>query len=226
MMRYIVQLGLCLLLALVFSGPAAALEELSRITHGRYGDMESSTGKYKDNEVKPGQTNQLQQQRGASRPQLRYDPAAGPRNWLALFTQDVHGGVRNYRPEMSCERCHADQAVNNNHVLRGKVQCRQCHGGEPLIAFNAAFSPLNPMRRHAYVCAKCHQGASASFASYVIHEPAPMAAATLTTFPELAWAFWIMTGIAALTFMLFLPHTALWGLRELASRPQVKEDTP
>jgi hypothetical protein len=226
MMRLIVRLGLGVLLALFAWSTAGAQEELSRVTHGRYGEMESSTGRYGDHEVSGGRAGAMGLQRGAARPELRYDPAAGPRNWQAVFARDAHAGVRNYSPSLACARCHAEHAVNNKHVLRGAVQCRQCHGGEPIAAVSSAASPLNPMRRHAYACAKCHQGASASFALYVIHEPPPMKAATLVTFPELAWAFWIMTGIAALTFALFLPHTALWGLRELFSKAPAKESSP
>lgn len=226
MTRLIFRLGLGILLGLAVCGTAGAWEELSRVTHGRYGEMESSTGRYGDHEVSGDRTGALGRQRGAARPELRYDPAAGPRNWQTVFALDAHAGVRNYSPSLACERCHAEHAVNNKHVLRGALQCRQCHGGEPIAAVSATASPLNPMRRHAYVCAKCHQGAGASFALYVIHEPPPMQTATLVTFPELAWAFWIMAGIAALTFALFLPHTALWGLRELFSKAPAKEGAP
>ena len=226
MTRIIVQLGLGVLLLLAVQGTAGAQEEISRLTTGRYGELEASTGRYGDHEVIGGKAGTAGVQRGPGRPELRYDPAAGPRNWQAFFARDAHAGVRNYNVKLPCVRCHAEHAVNNKHVLRGKVQCRQCHGREPIAAVNSAKSPLNPVRRHAYVCAKCHQGAGASFATYVIHEPAPMKAATLVTFPELAWAFWIMIGIAALTFALFLPHTALWGLRELVAKAPAKEGSP
>ena len=74
---------------------------------------------------------------------------------------------------------------------------------------------MNPIRRHAYVCAKCHEGASASYAAYVVHEPNPALSSTFKEFPVLAYAFWIMVVIAVGTFVLFLPHTFLWGIREL-----------
>jgi hypothetical protein len=226
MMRLIVQLGLGFLLGLAVWSTAEAQEELSRLTTGRYGELEASSGRYGDHEVIGGRAGSAGTQRGPGRPELRYNPAAGPRNWQAAYALDAHAGVRNYTPRLQCARCHGEHAVNNKHVLRGEVQCRQCHGGEPIAAVSSAKSPLNPIRRHAYVCAKCHQGAGASFATYVIHEPAPMNAATLATFPELAWAFWIMIGIAALTFALFLPHTALWGLRELVAKAPAKEGSP
>jgi hypothetical protein len=68
------------------------------------------------------------------------------------------------------------------------------------------------------VCAKCHQGASASYASYVVHEPNPAMTDTFQKFPVLAYAFWIMIAIAVGTFALFLPHTLLWGIRELFAK--------
>ena len=79
---------------------------------------------------------------------------------------------------------------------------------------------MNPMRRHAYVCAKCHPGANASYASYRVHEPHPALASTFKEFPVLAYAFWIMMAIAVGTFALFLPHTVLWGLRELFAKKE------
>lgn len=65
------------------------------------------------------------------------------------------------------------------------------------------------------MCAKCHEGASASYASYVVHAPNPALASTLKTFPILFYVFWIMVVIAVGTFVIFLPHTILWGIREL-----------
>jgi hypothetical protein len=74
---------------------------------------------------------------------------------------------------------------------------------------------MNPIRRHAYVCSKCHEGSSASFASYVVHAPNPAMLSTRESFPLLFYAFWFMVALAASTFAAFLPHTAMWGLREV-----------
>ncbi len=78
------------------------------------------------------------------------------------------------------------------------------------------------MRRHAYICSKCHQGASASYASYVVHTPNPALASTKGSFPVLYYAFWIMIAITVGTFVIFLPHTILWGIRELF----IKQEKP
>ena len=101
------------------------------------------------------------------------------------------------------------------HTVRANLTCRQCHGGEPIASIEHYFSPMNPIRRHAYVCAKCHEGASASYASYVIHAPNPSLAGTQKNFPVLFYAFWFMIAIAVGTFVVFLPHTILWGIREM-----------
>ena len=82
---------------------------------------------------------------------------------------------------------------------------------------------MNPIRRHAYVCAKCHEGASASYASYVIHAPNPALASTFKTFPLLAYVFWFMVALAVGTFLVFLPHTAIWGILELFIRKEKPE---
>ena len=84
---------------------------------------------------------------------------------------------------------------------------------------------MNPLRRHAYVCAKCHEGSSASFASYVTHPPNPAKVSALKSFPVLFYVFWFMVALAGGTFLVFLPHTALWGIREfLLMKKKKKKD--
>lgn len=73
---------------------------------------------------------------------------------------------------------------------------------------------MNPIRRHAYVCAKCHKGASTSFATYVIHEPPPLASSTAKAFPLFYYAAWFMVILAVGVFSIFIPYVLLWGLRE------------
>jgi hypothetical protein len=73
---------------------------------------------------------------------------------------------------------------------------------------------MNPRRRHVFICAKCHKGANASFATYVVHEPNPTDMSTRQSFPLLFFVFWMMAAIAVGTFATMLPHTFMWGLRE------------
>jgi hypothetical protein len=74
---------------------------------------------------------------------------------------------------------------------------------------------MNPIRKHAYVCAKCHEGASASYASYIVHEPPAGALETKKSFPILFYAYWLMVLLLAGTLAFFIPHSILVGIREL-----------
>ena len=58
--------------------------------------------------------------------------------------------------------------------------------------------------------------------AYVVHEPNPALASTFKNFPVLAVAFWVMVAIAVGTFVLFLPHTIMWGIRELFMKKENK----
>lgn len=201
-------LWMALLLAGVFLGvPCAAQEEMAGAD--RYRMREASTGYYEQYEVLPS--------RGSPFVQWNAPPGvvtSGGRAPAATFAADAHALVPNYEHQR-CESCHSKSARNNRHVTRKNIACRQCHGQEPVAGINHYFSPLNPIRRHAMVCAKCHQGASGSFAMYVVHEPSPLLAGTADSFPVLYWAVWIMIVIAVGTFAIFLPHTGMWMLREL-----------
>ncbi len=126
---------------------------------------------------------------------------------------DSHLGLRFYQFR-SCIDCHPRNA-NNLHRIRSKITCRQCHGEEPIAGIKHYYSTMHPIRKYAFVCAKCHKGSNASFAAYVIHEPNPTLKTTQKSFPLLFYVFWAMAAIAVGTFAVFLPHTLLWGLREL-----------
>jgi hypothetical protein len=85
----------------------------------------------------------------------------------------------------------------------------------PSPASTTILHGLNPIRQHTHVCSKCHEGAGASFALYRVHEPNPALLSTARIMPLLFYAFWIMVALRSGTFALFLPHTVLWGIREL-----------
>jgi hypothetical protein len=190
--------------------PCAAQEEVAG--SDRYRLREMSTGYYEEYEVMPGRSSPFLQWNAPATPDT-----LGGRAPAATYQADSHALVPFYGRQR-CESCHKAEAHNNRHVTRRNINCRQCHDGEPIAGVNHYFSPLNPIRRHAFVCAKCHQGASGSFAMYVVHEPSPLLAGTSETFPVLYWAVWIMVIIAVGTFALFLPHTGLWMVRELFTR--------
>ncbi|MEN8174725.1 MAG: hypothetical protein ABFS23_03110 [Pseudomonadota bacterium] len=129
------------------------------------------------------------------------------------FAPDAHAGVVNYAGR-SCESCHEEQRYSL-HSSRGEVSCVQCHRGQPIAGIHHYYSAMNPIRRHAYVCAKCHEGAGASFATYVVHEPSPLAATTREEFPLFYYGVWFMVILAVGVFAIFIPYVSLWGVREL-----------
>ncbi|MCF8062115.1 MAG: hypothetical protein K9M82_06330 [Deltaproteobacteria bacterium] len=178
----------------------------------RYRDREASTGYYEEYEVMPRHLRAFIEPRPGPADVVGYSPNA-PTIRDRTRLADSHYGIRFY-DRRRCETCHPEEA-RNLHTTRANLTCRQCHGGEPIPGSRYYYAPMNPIRRHAYICAKCHQGANASFATYRVHEPNPALLSTQATFPVLFWVFWIMIVIAAGTFLLFLPHTALWGIREL-----------
>lgn len=206
-----------LLLALVFClpGPALAQEEVaSRYYH--YRSTEMATGLYEAYEVRPrNQTGFFQaserQGMGLSRVEDSDNRALN-----RMFIGDAHQDLPFYE-QRRCVDCHPDNA-GNRHTVRHGITCRQCHGEEPIASINHYFSRLNPIRQHTHVCSKCHEGAGASFALYRVHEPHPARLATAESMPLLFYAFWIMVVLAVGTFALFLPHTILWGIRELFIR--------
>jgi hypothetical protein len=201
-----------LLISLVLAGHMASAQEEVASAIRRYKAYEASTGYYEEYEVLPRRQRPLISTPSIRTGLLPYSPTAAKvrsRNRLA----DSHQGLKFYEGRQ-CKDCHT-AAARDIHTTRANLTCRQCHGGEPIASIAHYYSLLNPIRRHAYVCSKCHEGASASFASYVVHAPNPAMAATKHTFPVLFYAFWIMVGIAVGTFVVFLPHTALWGIREL-----------
>jgi len=191
--------------------PAWAEEEVASAIR-RYKDYEASTGYYEEYEVKPRRMRPLVGVPGVARGIFPYSPSGAPvriRTRLAAS----HWGIKVYK-NLRCEDCHVKE-TRDIHTVRANLTCRQCHGGEPIAGIQHYYSLMNPIRRHAYVCSKCHEGSSASFASYVVHAPNPAMLSTRETFPVLFYAFWFMVALAVGTFAVFLPHTALWGLREL-----------
>ncbi|MGO9621129.1 MAG: hypothetical protein ACLPT6_06965 [Desulfobaccales bacterium] len=211
--------GLGLLLVLPVVAPAQ--EEVTTSLR-RYKDRETSTGYYEDSEVKPYPFSSFLGVPGVVRSPFAYSPEvpAIPHTYLA----DSHRAVLFYSVQ-TCVACHADEA-RNIHTTRGNLTCRQCHGGEPIASIAHYFSPLNPVRRHAYVCSKCHEGSGASFATYVVHEPKAGALETRKTFPSLFYTDWFMYLLVVGTMVFFGAHTAVWVGKELYHVYTEKERKP
>jgi hypothetical protein len=202
--------------------PAFAQEEVASSIR-RYKDREASSGIYEQYEVRPRRQRLFVEIPGVQTGIMPYSPAAASVR-IRTRLADSHQGIAFYM-EKTCVSCHPEQA-KDIHTVRGNLTCRQCHGGEPIASIQYFQSPMNPIRRHAYVCAKCHPGSSASYAAYVVHEPKPFQAAALKKFPVLAYAFWIMVAVAVGTFLVFLPHTFLWGTRELFVKKEKTKREP
>lgn len=189
----------------------------------RYKQYEMSSGYYEQYEAKPRNQKPFVEIPGLRTGRFAYSPS-GAAVRISSRLSDSHQGIRFYQ-NRRCEECHVAQ-TRDIHSVRANLTCRQCHGGEPIASNDHYFSPMNPIRRHAYVCSKCHEGASASFAAYVVHAPDPYRADTINSFPVLFYFFWAMIALAVGTFALFLPHTILWGIRELFSRKEESSDAP
>lgn len=192
-------------------GPSAAQEEVASSIR-RYKQFEVSTGYYEQYEVRPRHQRALVDIPGVRRGLFPYSPNAASVR-LRSRLGDSHRAIAFYAGRQ-CVDCHPTQALDL-HTVRANLTCRQCHGSEPIASLDHYYSPFNPIRRHAYVCAKCHEGASASFASYVIHAPAPGSLAAKNEFKVLYYSYWFMLALLVGTLAFFIPHSVLTGIREL-----------
>lgn len=224
-----VALGL-LGMAVLLPAPAPAQEEVTSAIR-RYKDREVSTGYYEEYEVKPRRLQPfIKAPREAPRPFPYSSTASQVRT--RTYLNDSHWQVQFYE-HRRCEECHVEEA-KHSHTVRGNLTCRQCHGGEPIAGINYYFSPMNPLRRHAAVCAKCHEGATASFATYLVHEPAAGAAQTRKSFSSLYYSNWFMYLLIVGTMVFFGLHTLIWMGKEsyhfiqekMKPKPKPKEEAP
>lgn len=176
----------------------------------------TSTGFFRDQDTLPGSYRLYQQQPK----KLDWLWAAGPYQRgvrKSSFKRDAHADVADYSPRSLCTDCHRNHS-RDMHMTRVGITCVQCHRDKPIDGVYHYYSAMNPIRRHAYVCAKCHEGATPSFASYVVHEPSPLASPTQQDFPALYYATWFMIILAGGVFVIFIPYVVLWGLREFIDK--------
>ena len=209
-------------LQIVLAAAAPAQEEMTSSIR-RYKERESSTGYYEEYEAKPRSVRPFMGVPEALRPSFRYSPKAAEIR-VRTYLADSHRAVKFYELQ-PCVGCHAEEA-RNIHTIRGNITCRQCHGGEPIASIAHYFSPLNPFRRHAYVCSKCHEGSSLSFATYVVHEPKPGSLETRKTFAPLFYADWFMYLLVVGTMGFFVVHTVVWVSKEFYHVFTEKERKP
>jgi hypothetical protein len=204
---------------LLLPPPVSAQEEVASAIR-RYKDRETSTGYYEEYEVRPRRQRPFVEVPGVQAGLFPYSPSgAQVRNRSRLA--DSHMAIAFYT-DKTCVACHPEQA-QDIHTVRANLTCRQCHGGEPIASIQYFNSPMNPIRRHAYVCAKCHEGSSASFASYIIHQPDPGSVKARKGFPVLYYTYWFMAVLLIGTLAFFIPHAFLVGMRELFVRKKGTE---
>jgi len=183
---------------------------------GGTAEAESGTGFYRDQDMLPGSYRLYLQSPDLAGMLWKVGPRKSTLR-KASFKPDAHEGVADYSPRSLCNDCHRDHE-RDIHMSRVGITCVQCHRDDPIAGVYQYYSAMNPIRRHAYVCAKCHEGATPSFATYMVHEPRALALSTLDSFPLLGYATWFMVILAGGVFVFFVPYTALWGVRELIGK--------
>jgi hypothetical protein len=217
--RYFAWMGLAALaLGIAGAAQAFAQEEVASSLR-QYKNRQVSSGFYEQYEVRPTRLSPVGVP-GVGQGIFPYSPAAAQvriRRRLA----DSHRGIKFYA-SLRCVDCHKAE-VSDIHSTRANLTCRQCHGGEPIASIDHFYSPMNPIRRHAYVCAKCHEGASASFASYIIHEPPAGSMTARTQFPLLFFTYWFMFILLVGTLAFFIPHSLAAGVREFVIKMKARK---
>ncbi|MCB2206486.1 hypothetical protein KQI65_17205 [bacterium] len=126
-----------------------------------------------------------------------------------------------------CGRCHEHIAETYFDTYHGKVsqlgytktaKCYDCHGAHDILP------PSNPKSHLSHqnvveTCKKCHPSANRQFAGYLSHathhDP--------DKYPYLYWAFWGMTILLIVTFILGGTHTILWLPRAFRWRKELQK---
>jgi len=204
---------------IALSGPVWAQEEVTSKIY-RYRDR-VATGYYEGYEVSPRRTRAILETPGVKRGLFPFGPSASAVRTRAHLP-DSHRGLKFYYRN-TCIECHSEQA-RNLHSMRAGITCRQCHGPEPIAAIDHYYSAMNTIRRHAYVCAKCHEGATVSFSGFYVHEPPSTALSTRESFPILFYTSWGMLILLLGTLAFFVPHTFMVGFRELLDKNNVSRN--
>jgi len=212
-LMFVALIGGALLLCIEVVG-AASGEEVASATR-RYRASELSSGFYESHEVSPLGLRGYGTRLGSGG---LGSPVSGLYHRSRL--SDSHTGILFYA-NRRCEACHPDNAAAR-HVVRGNLACRQCHGAEPIAGIAHYYSPMNPIRRHAYVCARCHEGAGASFATYRIHEPPAGSLEAKLGFPSLHYTYRFMLWLFIGVMVFFSCHALMMGVRELMSKRRAR----
>ncbi len=129
--------------------------------------------------------------------------------------------------EGTCGRCHQKLTESYFDTYHGKVsrlgeaataKCADCHGAHDVLPRTMPASHLS-QENIVGTCGKCHENSHAGFAGYLPHgthnDP--------ERYPQLYWAFWIMTSLLVGTFAFFGLHTLLWIPRSFREKRDYEE---
>jgi predicted CXXCH cytochrome family protein len=126
----------------------------------------------------------------------------------------------------NCGNCHSDNLKTYTDTYHGQVnklgyahtaKCFDCHGSHTIKRVSDPQSSMYPANR-VETCKKCHQNATAGFATFEPHGTAK----DFERYPQIWIASKFMIGLLAGTFAFFWTHTALWFYREYKDRQQRK----
>lgn len=154
--RKVPRVMVLLLLQMGLFSTSGFTDEVISSSFRRYGDREVSTGYYEEYELAPRGQQPLISVPGVKEGLLPYSPKPTSQARIRTRLSDSHAGIKFYE-RLRCAYCHPEQ-TKGIHIARANLTCRNCHGGEPIASIENISSPMNPIRRHAYVCAKCHEG--------------------------------------------------------------------
>ena len=140
------------------------------------------------------------------------------------------GGPFKLTVTASCGNCHKEQYDSYKDTFHGKIttlgysytaKCFDCHGSHEIARVESPKSPAHPDNR-LKTCQSCHNpkkglpDVSSGFASFQPHGNTH----DFAKYPQLWFAFQMMTGLLVGTFAFFWLHTALWFYREYKDRKE------
>ena len=116
-----------------------------------------------------------------------------------------------------CGKCHAERLKQYMQSYHGRAHdlgsakvaaCYDCHGTHAILPVSDPDSTLSTANRLG-TCQRCHRGAKAKFTSFKAHADFM----DRRHYPELFWAFVIMTSLIVGTFAVWGVHNLLWVMR-------------
>ena len=133
------------------------------------------------------------------------------------------GGHFKAGSDLRCGECHKDRLEYYHETYHGKAMalgkssgstevaaCYDCHGHHDIQPASNPQSRLS-QKNIVSTCAKCHPGATASFAKYVPHANQMDKA----NYPQFYYVFLFMTTLLIGVFTFFGLHTLLWIVRSI-----------